>query len=62
MTGHDRPLVLVADDNDDHRTMAAMYLAAAGFRVIEAQDGISAIGKSEPCAPMSSCLTCTCPA
>jgi CheY-like chemotaxis protein len=51
MTGHDRPLVLVADDNDDHRTMAAMYLAAAGFRVIEAQDGISAIGKTRTMRP-----------
>jgi|SRR5262245_44796683 len=40
------PLVLIVDDNDDHRIMLALYIRAAGFRVIEATDGTSAVGKA----------------
>lgn len=47
----DQPLVLVADDNDDHRAMYAGYLQSAGFRVIEATDGTSAIGKARTMRP-----------
>jgi two-component system cell cycle response regulator DivK len=46
-----QPLVLVVDDNDDHRTMYAMYLKSAGFRVSEAVDGTSAIGKARNIRP-----------
>jgi two-component system, cell cycle response regulator DivK len=45
------PLVLIVDDNDDHRTMYAMYLQSAGFRVVEAADGTSAIGKARNIRP-----------
>jgi CheY-like chemotaxis protein len=54
VTGQDAlqpPAVLVVDDNEDHRTMYAMYLRAAGFRVIEATDGTSAIGKARTLRP-----------
>jgi two-component system cell cycle response regulator DivK len=44
-------LVLVVDDDDDHRTMYAMFLHSAGFRVIEAEDGTSAIGKARDMRP-----------
>jgi two-component system cell cycle response regulator DivK len=46
-----RPLVLIVDDNDDHRTMYAMYLEAVGFRVVEASDGINAIGQARTMHP-----------
>lgn len=45
------PLILVVDDNDDHRTIYAMCLEAAGFRVVEAADGTSAIGKARTMCP-----------
>jgi len=50
MTEH-RPLVLIVDDNTDHRTVYAILLEAAGFRVIEASDGISAIGQARTMRP-----------
>jgi len=34
---------LLADDNPDHRAIYAMALEAAGFQVVEAADGASAI-------------------
>jgi CheY-like chemotaxis protein len=46
-----QPLVLVVDDNDDLRTMYAMYLQSSGFRVIEAPDGTTAIGKARARRP-----------
>ena len=39
----DRPVILVVDDAPDARTMYAVYLGLHGFRVIEADDGESAI-------------------
>jgi len=36
-------LVLIADDHDDGRRMYAEYLAAMGFRVVEARDGEEAV-------------------
>jgi DNA-binding response OmpR family regulator len=36
---HERPVVLVADDNDDIRALIAMRLRTRGFEVIEAADG-----------------------
>jgi two-component system cell cycle response regulator DivK len=50
MTEH-RPLVLIVDDNDDHRTVYAIFLEAAGFRVIEASGGISGIGQARTMRP-----------
>jgi two-component system cell cycle response regulator DivK len=50
MTDH-RPLVLIVDDNDDQRTAYALFLEAVGFRVVEASDGISAIGQARTMRP-----------
>ena len=47
----DQPLVLIVDDNEDHRTMYAMYLRSASFRVIEATDGTGAIDKARNMRP-----------
>lgn len=37
------PLVLVAEDHEDNRMIATAALRHAGFRVIEAVDGVSAL-------------------
>jgi CheY-like chemotaxis protein len=50
-TAEDLPLVLIVDDNDDHRVMLALYVRSAGFRVIEAIDGTSAVGKARRLRP-----------
>ena len=40
------PLVLLVEDEDSLRELYAAELAAAGFMVLEAQDGATAIGKA----------------
>ena len=37
------PMVLIADDNDDTRSMFRTLLAMKGYRVIEARDGLEAV-------------------
>ena len=43
MTGEPRPLVLVADDDDDIRGLVAYRLEKGGFDVVQAADGEEAI-------------------
>lgn len=43
MTDDVRPLVLVADDEDDIRTLVAYRLEKGGFDVVQASDGEQAI-------------------
>jgi CheY-like chemotaxis protein len=38
-----RPLVLLVDDNPDNREMYSEYFVSAGYRVLEASDGATAI-------------------
>ncbi|MGZ8697377.1 MAG: response regulator transcription factor [Gaiellaceae bacterium] len=42
MTGRGTPLVLVADDEEDIRTLVAFRLKRAGYEVITAADGAAA--------------------
>lgn len=42
--GRDRPLVLVADDNEDIRDLLATRLSTRGFDVTTAADGQAALG------------------
>jgi len=52
MTTTERPpLILLVDDNEDHRTIYAMVLEAAGFQVVEATDGTSAVRKARTMRP-----------
>jgi two-component system, cell cycle response regulator DivK len=46
-----RPLVLIIDDNDDHRSMYTTFLRSAGFRVIGAPDGTSGISQARTWRP-----------
>jgi CheY-like chemotaxis protein len=46
-----RPLVLVVDDNDDHREMYMRCLRSAGFGVIGAPDGIIGINQAQVTRP-----------
>jgi DNA-binding response OmpR family regulator len=39
----ERPLVLVADDDDDIRLLVALRLRRSGFDVVEAADGLEAL-------------------
>lgn len=41
----EKPLILVTDDDADIRNILHLKLEAAGFRVLEAQDGQDAINK-----------------
>lgn len=45
------PLVLIVDDNDEHRSMYNTILQWAGFRVIEASDGPSGISQARIMRP-----------
>ncbi len=47
----ERPLVLVADHDDDLRQTCAEYLRAHGLRVEEAADGRQALAKAAALAP-----------
>ena len=42
-TRSDRPLILVADDDDDIRALVSFRLERAGYEVIEARDGEEAL-------------------
>jgi CheY-like chemotaxis protein len=46
-----RPLVLIVDDNDDHRDFYTAVLRSAGFGVIGAQDGFSGIHQARAMHP-----------
>ena len=43
--------VLVADDNEDCRTVYAVYLRHCGFDVVEARDGRAALELARACLP-----------
>jgi two-component system, cell cycle response regulator DivK len=51
MTNHSSPLVLVVDDYEDNRTLYVAYLAASGFRVDDAADGVEAVAKARALLP-----------
>ncbi|MCK9461954.1 MAG: response regulator [Proteobacteria bacterium] len=43
----DKPVVLVVEDNDDVRRVVQLYLASAGFQVLEAGDGLAGLASFE---------------
>jgi CheY-like chemotaxis protein len=45
------PVVLLVDDNEEHRSMYNTILRWAGFRVIEAADGFSGISQARIMRP-----------
>jgi CheY-like chemotaxis protein len=45
------PLVLVAEDYDDARELYRLVLSLAGFRVVEAANGLEAVEKATALAP-----------
>jgi two-component system cell cycle response regulator DivK len=47
------PLILVADDHDDSRTIARLVLESANFRVIEARTGHEAIALARAERPLA---------
>lgn len=47
----DKPLILIADDEEDVRDLVAMNLRRAGFRIDEAVDGIEAVSKATTSRP-----------
>jgi two-component system cell cycle response regulator DivK len=47
------PLVLVADDNDDARSLVAECLRDAGYSVAEARDGMSVIEQARELLPVA---------
>jgi two-component system phosphate regulon response regulator PhoB len=47
----DKPLILIADDEEDVRDLVAMNLRRAGFRIEEAVDGIDAVNKATKLLP-----------
>lgn len=46
-----RPLVLIIDDNEDHREMYMAFLRSSGFGVIGAPDGIIGIDQAQAVHP-----------
>lgn len=46
-----RPLVLVVDDYEDAREMYSEYLDFAGFRVVDARNGLEALEKARSLLP-----------
>jgi DNA-binding response OmpR family regulator len=46
-----RPLVLIGDDDEDHREMYMTFLRASGFGVIGAPDGIIGIDQARVVRP-----------
>lgn len=46
-----RPLVLFADDTQQIRELYSEGLSRAGFRVVEAQDGVAAVVKAQALIP-----------
>jgi two-component system phosphate regulon response regulator PhoB len=47
----DKPLILIADDEEDVRDLVAMNLGRAGFQTAEAVDGIEAVSKAHRLRP-----------
>jgi len=45
------PLILVVDDFEDSRAMYAEYLGHAGYRVIQAENGLEAVEKAREAQP-----------
>jgi len=43
MESRRRPLILIADDNEDNCELYSGYLLATGFRVVKARDGAQAV-------------------
>lgn len=48
---HNRPLVLIVDNNRDNREMYAEYLRTRGFRVIACSDSEASISLARSCVP-----------
>ncbi len=48
---HNRPLVLIVDNNRDNREMYAEYLRTRGFRVIACSDSEASISLARSCLP-----------
>ena len=48
---HERPLVLIADNNRDNREMYAEYLRACGFRVLACSDSEMSVSLARQCHP-----------
>jgi DNA-binding response OmpR family regulator len=51
MTVRDRPLVLVADDDDDILTLVSYRLEEAGYEVAQARDGDAALRMAHELVP-----------
>jgi two-component system phosphate regulon response regulator PhoB len=47
----EKPLILIADDEEDVRDLVAMNLRRAGFKTDEAVDGIDAVAKAQKLVP-----------
>jgi two-component system phosphate regulon response regulator PhoB len=47
----EKPLILIADDEEDVRDLVAMNLRRAGFKTDEAVDGIDAVEKAQKLVP-----------
>src|SRR2546423_14222493 len=47
----EKPLILIADDEEDVRDLVAMNLRRAGFKTDEAVDGIDAVHKAQQLLP-----------
>lgn len=52
----DKPLILVADDEDDVRELVCMNLHQAGYRTVEAGDGIAALSLARERKPATMVL------
>lgn len=50
-SAHEPPLVLVVDDFEDNREMFAEYLGLSGFRVVEAENGLTALERAFELVP-----------
>jgi len=48
---HRRPLVLFVDDTQEIRELYTEGLSRAGFRVVEAKDGVAAVVKAQALVP-----------
>jgi two-component system cell cycle response regulator DivK len=48
---HNRPLVLIVDNNRDNREMYAEYLHTRGFRVIACSDSEASVSLARSCVP-----------
>jgi two-component system phosphate regulon response regulator PhoB len=47
----EKPLILIADDEEDVRDLVATNLRRAGFKTVEAVDGIDAVAKAQELVP-----------